>query len=153
MKRGFSLIELMFAAGILISGLATLLGIFALCFTLSETAKNLTLSTNAIKQQLEDIRDHNYFNIYDDYNNTAFTISGMSSQNGTGAITVNNSDPDLLKITISVSWRQKGGRIIGADNGSGGGIALNGIRDGAEQSDADGTLKSPAKIVTLIANR
>ena len=55
-KRGFTLMEVMFAAGIMLIAIGGLLGGYVLCFNLSETAKNLTLANNAIQLKLEEIR-------------------------------------------------------------------------------------------------
>ena len=60
----------------------------------------------------------------------------------------------MYQVDITVSWRQRNGRIIGEDNGEGaGGIALNGIVDGDEDVDANGILDSPVHITGLVANR
>jgi len=154
-KSGFTLMEVLFAAGIMLIAIGGLLGAYVLCFNLSETAKNLTLATNAIQQKLEEIR---YQNIETTtyYDNATFDVPGFSPQNARGVIYVDAipNTTALVRVTISVSWRQKGGRIIGADNGSGvGGIALNGIRDGSEQVDANGILASPAMVSEVVTNR
>lgn len=153
-RSGFLLMEVMLAAGIMLIAIGGLLGSYLLCFNLSETAKNLTLANNAIIQKLEEIRYQNVETITF-YDNTTFNVPGFAAQDAKGAIHVETiSVPtDLIRVTISVSWRQKGGRIIGADNGSGGGIALNGIRDGTERVDANGALTSPAMVSEVVTNR
>ena len=45
-----------------------------------------------------------------------------------------------------------GNRIIGEDNGKGGGVALNGRLDCTEDVDTDGVIDSPAYVVTLMVN-
>ncbi|KPK38868.1 MAG: hypothetical protein AMJ78_09365 [Omnitrophica WOR_2 bacterium SM23_29] len=152
-KKGFTLLELMITAAILIVALIGLLAVYVLCFNINETAKNLTLATSAIQQKLEEIRDYSFYEIFDELNNTNFEVSGIPNQDAEGTIRVNTSNPDLLKITISVSWRQRGGRIIGEDNGRGGGIPLNGEIDGTEDVNVNGILDSPAKIVMRMANK
>ncbi len=151
--NGFTLIELMLAAAVLIVVVVGLLATYVGCFTINETAKNLTLAINAAQQTLEEIRDYNFYSIYDDYNNTTFEASGIPNSDGEGSVKINDSNPDLLKVTISVCWRQRGGRIIGEDNGRGGGIALNGRLDGTEDVNGNGIIDSPASIVTLMAVR
>jgi len=145
----------MFAAGIMLAAIGGLLGAYVLCFDLSETAKNLTLANNAMLQKLEEIRYQNIETITY-YDNTTFYIPGFTNQNARGAVYVDAipNTANLIRVTISVSWRQKSGRIIGADNGSGnGGVALDGIRNGSEQVDANGVLKSPAMISEVMTNR
>lgn len=151
-RQGFTLLELMLGATILVVALVGLLATYLGSFDINETAKNLTLAINAAQQKLEELRDYNFYKIYEDYNNTTFEVSGISSQDAEGSAIVDNSDPDLLKITISVCWRQRGNRIIGEDNGKGGGVALNGRIDGLEDVDADGVIDSPVYVVTLLSN-
>lgn len=152
-KTGFSLLELMLASVILIIAIGGLLSSYTLCFNINEMAKNQTLSIAVIQERLEDIRDHSFNSIFTDYNNSNFEITGIVNQDAEGSIRVDNSDPDLLKIIVSACWRQQGGRIIGEDNGRGGGIALNGRLDGNEDANANGIMDSPAQIVTLITNK
>jgi hypothetical protein len=59
----------------------------------------------------------------------------------------------LLEATITVCWQAKDGRIIGEDNGAGGGIALNGILDGTEDINGNSELDSPVKFRELITNK
>ncbi|MDD5546749.1 MAG: prepilin-type N-terminal cleavage/methylation domain-containing protein [Candidatus Omnitrophica bacterium] len=153
-KSGFTLMEVMFSGAIMLVAIGGLLGAYVLCFNLSETARNLTLATNAIQQKLEEIR-YQKLNIVNHYDYNTFDIPGFAVQNAKGVVYVDAipNSTDLKRVTISVSWRQKGGRIIGADNGSGGGIALNGVRDGTEQADANGYLKSPAIISEVVTDR
>lgn len=152
-KAGFTLMELMFACAILLIAIGGLLGTYVLCFNLNETAKNLTLATNAIQQKLEEIRDYQFEDIASHYDNTTFDITEFSNQNAKGSVVVYYETPDLLLVVVSVSWRQRGGRIIGEDNGRGGGIALNGYLDGGEDLNNNNTLDSPAIISVIMAKR
>ena len=78
LKHGFTLVEVMFAAGIMLIAIGGLLGTYVLCFNLAETAKNLTLANNAIQLKLEEIR---YQNIETTtfYDNTTFDIPGFAA--------------------------------------------------------------------------
>ncbi|MFA5147519.1 MAG: hypothetical protein WC491_00165 [Candidatus Omnitrophota bacterium] len=151
--RGFTLLELMLASTILIVAICGLLASYVLCFSLTETAKNMTLASNAIQFKLEEMRDHTFGDVSADYDNTTFTVSGFSAGQAIGAITVESISTDLLRVTVSVCWRQGGNRIYGEDNGRGGGIALSGHIEGTEDLDADGIVDSPAMISTLMINR
>lgn len=151
--RGFTLLELMLAATILIVAVAGLLASYVLCFNLAETAKNMTLATTAIQFKLEEIRDHTFGDITADFDNTTFTVSGFGAGQATGAIYVESITTDILRVTVSVCWRQRGNRIFGEDNGRGGGVTLSGHLEGTEDIDADGIVDSPAMISTLMINR
>ncbi len=152
-KRGFTLLELMLSAAILIVAIGGLLSAYVLCFHLTETAKNTTLATNAIQFKLEEIRDTDFDDIITDYDNTTFAVSGFSSGQAIGSITVESITTDILRVTVSVCWRQSGNRVMGEDNGRGGGIALSGHLEGTEDVNANGIIDSPAMISTLMINR
>jgi type II secretory pathway pseudopilin PulG len=151
--RGFTLLELMLASTMLIVAVCGLLASYVTCFDLIETAKNMTLATNAIQFKLEEIRDYDFGEIAAEYDNTTFTVSGFANGQAIGAVAVENITADLLRVTVSVCWRQRGNRIIGEDNGRGGGIALSGHPEGTEDRDADGIVDSPAMISTLMIKR
>ncbi len=165
-NKGFTLVELMLAAMILIVVLVALVGGYLLAFNLNETAKNLTIATYSVEQKLEEIRRYNFNLISDDYNNTVFRAENATLVAGNpiqivftpnldtaGSVSVDDSDSNLLKVTVTMCWRQQGGRIIGEDNGAGGGIPLNGILDGAEDANNNNIMDSPVQVVTLMANR
>ena len=59
----------------------------------------------------------------------------------------------MYQVDVIVSWRQRSGRIIGEDDGEGGGMALDGIINGSEDVDADGILDSTVHVTGLIARR
>jgi len=158
--KGFTLLELMLAATIIVVAMAGLLGAYVLCFNINETAKNLTLATAAAQEEIETIRNSAFTNISNastdnppGFEGATFNVTGLPAGNAMGSVRVDSANPDLLKITVSVSWRQRGGRIIGEDNGRGGGIALNGRRDGAEDVNGNNVMDSPACIEVLMANR
>lgn len=134
-RKGFTLIELMIAAGVLVIVLGGLLLTYISCFALNETSRNLTFAINSAQDKLEEIRDYTFSRIYDDYNGHTFEVPGIASGDSKGLVEVDNSNPDLLKITITVCWRQGGGRIIGGDS------SLNPLPS------------SPCKLVTLMASR
>lgn len=145
--RGFTLIEVMLAAGILAVVLSGLLATYISCFELISTSQNLTMSVNAAQRRIEEIRDYSFSLIYADYNNQTFTVDEINVGNSRGVIYVDDSNPDLLEITVSVCWRQRGNRIVGED------LDLDGVLDAGEDTNANGVIDSPAQLVTLISER
>lgn len=133
--KGFTLIEVLVAVGILVIILAGLLLSYTSCFILNETTRNLTFAMNAAQNVLEEIREHTFSRIYRDYNRRTFEVPQIPPGNSRGLVEVDNSNPDLLRITITVCWRQSGGRIIGGDRN------LNPLSS------------SPVRLVTLMASR
>lgn len=97
------------------------------------------------QERLEEIRNHNFYRIYSDYDNTTFEVTGI--EEAKGRVDVDNTDPDLLKITVTICWKQVGGRIIGED------LNLDGDLDTGEDSNGNEQLDSPVQIVTLMAKR
>ncbi len=152
MKKGFTLIELMIAAAILVIALVGLLAAYTGCFGLNETARNLTIAMSGAQKEMEKIRNLAFSQISAEDGNS-FEIAGIADADSEGVIEVDSSNPDLLVVTVTVCWRQKGGRVIGEDNGSGGGTLLNGNLDGTEDTNGNNILDSPAQIVTLFSER
>lgn len=97
------------------------------------------------QEKLEEIRNHNFHKIYLDYDDTTFGVAGI--EEAEGRVDVDNTNPDLLEITVTVCWKQVGGRVIGED------LNLDGDLDTGEDSNGNGQLDSPVQIITLMAKR
>ena len=146
-KKGFTLLELMIAVSVLIVALVGLLGVFAHMISLNENSSKLTLAVAGCQAKLEEMRNANFSSLYATYNAANFNPAGFSSGEAKGAISINNSNPNLLQVFVSVSWRTRSNRVIGEDRN------LNGALDAGEDSNANGRLDSPAGITTLIGQR
>ncbi len=146
-KSGFTLLELMIASGVLIVALGGLLGVFAHLISLNENSSKLTLAVAACQTKLEEIRNSTFSNIYTAYNGASFNPQGFASGEAKGTISVNNSNPNLLQIFVSVSWMTRSNRIVGEDRN------LDGALNAGEDLNANGRLDSPAGIATLMAQR
>jgi hypothetical protein len=123
------------------------LGVFAHLILLNENSSKLTLAVTACQTKLEEMRNSTFSTLYTTYNGTSFNPSGFFSGEAKGAIYINNSNPNLLQIFVSVSWRTSANRIIGEDKN------LSGVLNTGEDSNANGRLDSPAEIATLMAQR
>ncbi|MEK6715594.1 MAG: prepilin-type N-terminal cleavage/methylation domain-containing protein [Candidatus Omnitrophota bacterium] len=134
-KTGFTLIEIVIAMLVVFIAVIGLLAAYASSFELVETARNTTYALNEAQEKVEELRGHNFFDIFDDYANTNFTVDGIAAGNSNGLVEVGNTNPGLLLVTVTVCWRQRSGRIIGGDSG------LNPLSS------------SPVRLVTYIANR
>ncbi len=158
-KSGFTLIELMIGAAVLIIALVGLLATYTGSFNLNETARNLTIAMNVNQEKLEEIRNHDFDSIVTDYSSGGSPGDTFSPSllDGSGIIEVINdgsdvpagvTSPDLIQVTITISWRQKGNRVIGED------ANLDGTWDaGSEDANGNGQFDSPAQVITLIARR
>ncbi|MDP2921412.1 MAG: type II secretion system protein [Candidatus Omnitrophota bacterium] len=141
-KAGFTLLELMIGVCVLIVALVGLLSVFAHMISLNENSSKLTLGVAACQAKLEEMRNSTFSILYTTYNNTSFNPSGFATGEAKGAISINNSNPNLLQVSVNVSWRTRSNRVIGGDQN------LNGVLDAGESS-----LNSPASITTLIGQR
>lgn len=145
--RGFTLLELMIALGVLIVALVGLLGVFAHLISLNENSSKLTLSVAACQGKLEEMRNSNFTNLYTTYNGASFNPDGFRLGEAKGTVFINNSNPSLLQVFVSASWKTRSNRVIGEDSN------LNGSLDMGEDSNSNGRLDSPSEIVTLMAQR
>lgn len=146
-EHGFTLLELMISVSVLIVALAGLLGVFAHLVSLNENSSKLTLAVAACQAKLEEIRNSTFSNIYTTYNGASFNPQGFASSEAKGAISVNNSNPNLLQVYISVSWRTRSNRVVGEDRN------FNGALNAGEDSNSNARLDSPGQLVTLMAQR
>jgi hypothetical protein len=55
------------------------------------------------QEKLEEIRNHNFYKIYQDYyNGSTFGVTGIAEAKG--RVDVDNTNPDLLEITVTICW-------------------------------------------------
>ncbi len=146
-KSGFTLLELMISVSVLIVALVGLLGVFTHLISLNENSSKLTLAVTACQAKLEEIRNSTFSNIYTTYDGTNFNPQGFASGEAKGAISINNSNPSLLQVFVSVSWMTRSNRVIGEDRN------LNGSRDAGEDLNGNLRLDSPGQLATLMAQR
>jgi len=135
-NRGFSLAEILVAAGILAFALCAILAMCSTCFVLMATSKNVNIATNAAEGLMEEIRTTPFTQLSDpvgsglQINSNSFRQIGGNLYSCNFALDVipasmvvvyiNGTNPEFLEVTISVCWKQ-GNRIIGEDtnlNGS-----------------------------------
>jgi prepilin-type N-terminal cleavage/methylation domain-containing protein len=148
---GFTLIELMVAAVILLFCLSGLLATYFQMFMLSDLTRVLTLATNAAQAKIEEIRQQSFDTLLS-FNGTQFNITGFNTTDAKGVIyvtedTANNplyNLTDLKDVRVEVSFRHRG-RVIGEDSD------LNGVLDIGEDANNNTYIDSPAESVTLIA--
>ena len=144
-QNAFSLVELMFSFLVLLIILIGLLQTYIACFELNEFSRNFTLANNALQAELESIRE-TPFDSLTGLDGTTFPLNGFADGEAVGVRDIYDSDYDDLKyIRLVACWRQKSNRVIGEDSD------LSGALNDEEDLDEDGTLDSPAEIVTLIS--
>ena len=131
------------AAVIMILAFSGILVGYMRCLDLSELCKNSSIAVQASKTQLETIKNTAFSQIKPTYNNVTFNAAGI---NGIGVSYVDDTNPNLLKITVTFCWRQSNRRIIGEDTN------LNGAINGAEDKNGNGMLDSIVQLVSYVFN-
>ncbi|MFH1782840.1 MAG: hypothetical protein ABH848_04415 [Candidatus Omnitrophota bacterium] len=145
-KSGFTLLELVTGIMMLVVALIGVLSAFSGCFTLNETARNITISINGTQEKIEQIRELDFSQV-PAMDGTTFEILQIRDDDSEGVVEVDDSDPEILRVTATVCWRQKAGMIFGEDSN------LNGVLDGGEDINGNNQLDSPAQITTIISER
>jgi prepilin-type N-terminal cleavage/methylation domain-containing protein len=144
-KSGFSLIELLIAAAILVTGLCSILAAYITFFDLISLSGNLTKAQNAAQVRVEQIRNGVFAQIIT-LNRSTFPVPVVRGGMGTVYVAY-PINPNLPQVNVVVSWREKAGRVIGED------ANLNGALDPGEDLNGNNMLDSPAEISTIIAAR
>ena len=156
MKKGFTMIELIFVIGTLAFVIAGLLVAYVNCLALNEHNLKFSNAISLARMLMEDeyyLRDNWSAIVSDSLSEsivkTRFNLDGYSA-----AVYVDDVDPLLKQVTVVVCWREKGGRIVGEDDGAMGTEApLNGVLHPSEDVNNDGRLSSPCEITSAITKR
>lgn len=150
-KAGFTLVEVLVTTVILAIVAVAVLYAMAQCLNLQETAKNLTIAMSAARAEIERLRNQDFTSIIPG----TFTFDPYGL-NGSGQINITPvddlDDPDLLNVRAVVCWQQ-GNRIIGEDNGRGGGTALDGQVNGSEDVNNNTLLDSTCVVTSSLGDR
>ena len=140
-KSGFTLVEVLIAAGVFLIAVVGILYSYLKCLELAELGRNTSIAVQAVKNEVEDIKASNFTTLYTNYNNATFTASGI---NGKGIVYVDNSIPSLLQVKVVFCWKQQNGQLIGEDTN------LNGALNAGEDKNANGQLDSYVQMLTNI---
>jgi len=143
-KKGFTLPEMLLAAVIALFALCGILLTYITCLDTVKLSKNVSIATSAAQGLIEDIRSTPFPQIITNYDQLIFTVNNIPSSRG--IVYVDDTNPELLLVTVSVCWKQ-GNRIIGEDTN------LNGALDAGEDTNGNGIIDSTVELVTQVANR
>lgn len=143
-KRGFVLPEVMLACAIAAFAICGLLLMYVAGMDLIRVSKNASIASSAALGLMEEIRNTPFPDIVTNYNGLKFTVNNIPSSSG--VVYVDETDPELLLVTISVCWLQ-GNRIIGED------LNLNGDLDTGEDANSNNIIDSPVELITQVVNR
>lgn len=144
-KRGFTLPELLISIVLLLPVFTVVMQTFIKCTTLTDIARNSSIAVWTCKNQIAAIQNTAFVNIAGTWNNDTFTAAN-ANVNGIGVTYIDSSDPDHVVVTVSFSWRERSGRIIGED------ADLDGTLDVGEDANGNGQLDSEVEMTTVIYN-
>jgi len=147
LRKGFTLVEVLVATGLLVIVLAGLVGLFVYCSMLSELSGDMTMVMSELQGKWEEIRNHDYDLVVTDYSagGTPGNIFNLTQVNAKGVIYIDANNPDLLVIKIIASWQTRNNRIMGEDQN------LNGILDAGEDQNGNGEIDSSTSVLSMIA--
>lgn len=131
--------EVMVAAVVMILAFVGILVTYTKCLELNEMSRNKSMATRAAKTRMEQISNSDFTQLMANFNNVSFFEPAI---NGAGVSYVNNTNPDLVQITVSFCWRQKNGLLIGEDTD------LDGSLDAGEDTNGNGIIDSTVQLVT-----
>jgi hypothetical protein len=143
-KKGFVLPEVMLACAIAAFAICGLLLMYVAGMDLIRVSKNASIATSAAQGLMEEIRNAPFPDIVTNYNGLKFTVNNIPSSKG--VVYVDDTDPELLLVTISVCWLQ-GNRVIGED------LNLNGQLDAGEDTNGNLIIDSTVELITQVVNR
>jgi type II secretory pathway pseudopilin PulG len=144
-RKSLTLVELLIAVTIVGFALSAILALYVSCFGLTTVSRNVSIATDTAQALLEQIRSTTHADIFSTYDGLEFAVTNIP--NSRGVVYVDDTDPELLKVTISVCWRQ-GGIVIGEDTN------LDGDLDaGEDKPPYNNMIDSPVELVTQIVNR
>ena len=143
-NQGFTLAELMVAAMVTVIAFMGILYTYARYLELDELSRNTAIALQASQNKIEAIKNTLYANIYATFNNQTFTASGIT--NGKGSVTIDNTNPKLMLITVTFCWKQTNGRLMGEDTN------LNGVLNVGEDTNGNGAMDSPVQLIAYIYN-
>ena len=143
-KKGFTLPELLIAAVVFLIAFVGILLSYLRCMELSELSQNSSLAVAAVKSEMEKVKDTAFVDILGNFDKKNFTANGI---NGKGVSYVDSTNSRLLKVTISFSWKQKSGIIVGEDKN------INGQLDAGEDKNGNGVLDSIVEAASYVYDK
>lgn len=170
-NSGFTIVEVMVATLILTLAVLSMLGLFTRSMALVESQGASVKAQFEMQRKIEEILSMEYtapvpspgegiLEVYTDngaLQETPFALDAPELA-GSGTVYANElagmTDPlnRLMEIKVVVCYQYRNA-IIGEDDGSGGGTALNGVLDGTEDANGNNELDSPCQIETVVVNR
>ncbi|MBI5778969.1 MAG: prepilin-type N-terminal cleavage/methylation domain-containing protein [Planctomycetes bacterium] len=107
-EKGFTLIEVISAMTILSIGILGTTALIPSALYLTQVTQEYDTAKSAAANKMEDIGACDFNQVVTRYHNTYFTVAGLNApvaQPNPGYISVNNTNPNLLDITVIITWQ------------------------------------------------
>jgi len=140
---GFTLVEVLVSTLILMPIFLSVMYVFIQGIELSDTARHSSEAVRLLRSKMTEIENTPFNQIEAKYNNITFTANGM---NGIGVSYIDDSQPNILDITMTFSWQERSGRTLGED------LDLDGQIDAGEDVNGNNILDSPVTLTTRLYN-
>lgn len=112
MKKGLTLAEVLLGTLILTFALVAVVALFANCIILNESSRNLTIAVSHAQLVMEEIKDTPFSGIPSgdwDWDTAQIGTEGLSALTNE-SITTTITGTDLLDVTVTATWDNRGGR-------------------------------------------
>ena len=105
--RGFTLLEIAFSVVVLTVLAASVLAFFGTTTRIQTTNREREVARTAAGSKMEEILAWlDYATLFDNFSGTTFSAGTLQAPGGgpPGAVIIDNTDPNLLSITVRVTW-------------------------------------------------
>lgn len=111
--RGFSLVEVIFALGIIAVVLFALISMILQTMNSKESMREQLTAKHSAVSKIEEIRAHKFAEIITRFGapNNTFNVPGLTkidnlpTKQGRGTITIDSSNADILDIRVTLDWK------------------------------------------------
>lgn len=146
---GFTFVELLLAVSILAVIVVGIEEMFIMASVLGDISTNTSKAIVEARNKLQEIQNTNFDQIVTKYSQggdigNTFDLINLR---GKGVVTIDQTNPELLIITIDISFMNKNNRVVGEDQN------LDGILEGGEDINGNNKLDSVATLTTYKAKR
>lgn len=112
-NQGISLLELMIAMAVIAIALLQLVNVIIHTINTKQSTEELAKAKEAASSMIEQIRATTYDSIVTNFQNTTFSVEGLTLGTGgagtspTGSVTIDDSNANLLDVRVAVTWTSK----------------------------------------------
>lgn len=108
-----TLAELLVSFLVLILAVTGILVAYLRCMELNDMSRARTLVVKAAASEMDQVAATSFAQMKTNHHLRTFTVTGLP--NSRGVIYVDDTDGNFLGVAVSISWKQKNGRLMGGD--------------------------------------